>query len=225
MLKLFFRGYLMRKSYKNTYLLILLSILLSYVFWVIDSLYVYEIYQQCAVDALLRNIPPHSYFARIVVIILSLLTAFLISYYYHGSEKVKSSLLKTVEMHQVIISTVSDGLFDYDLENGKFYLSNSFYLLLGYEPGEFPQNRFEFEQRIHPDDRFFSVAKISESLKNGLPFEIEFRFKRKNGDYAWLKGTGKTAQKDQKGQPLRVVGTYKDNTALKDKEIEFYDNR
>ena len=215
----------MRKSFKTTYLLILLLILLSYVFWVVDSLYVYKMYQVCATDAFLRNIPQHSYFARIVVVVISLFTAFLVSYYYHGNEKVKNSLLKTVELYQTTISTVSDGFFDYDVESKKVYFSDSFYRLVGYEPGEFPQNRTEFESRIHNEDRFFASAKISEALNNGLPFELEFRFKRKDGDYAWLKGRGKTAHKDLKGKPSRVVGTYKDISILRDKEIEFYDNR
>lgn len=215
----------MRKSYRTTYLLILLAILFSYVFWVIDSLYVYEMYQQCATDALLDNIPAHSYFARVVVVVFSLLSAFLISYYYHGSEKVKYSLLRTVEIYQTTLSVINDGLFDYDLENDRVYFSDSFYKMLGYAPGEFPQNNKEFEKRIHSDDREKTILKMAGFLKIAEPFEIEFRMIRKDGSFSWLKGRGTTAQKDLYGKPVRIVGTYTDISILKSKEIEFYDNR
>jgi len=215
----------MKRQHKTTYLMILLSILLGYVFWVIDSLYVYSIYQKCAVDAIINDIPEHSFFARLVVIILSLITALLISYYYSVTEKVKHSLFRTLEVYQATLSTITDGLFDYDAESGKIYLSDSFYRLLGYEPGEFPQNRSEFESRIHPEDRLFAAAKLSEAYRNGLSFELEFRFKRQDGTFAWLRGSGKTACRDSEGRPARIVGIYKDISVLKDKEIEFYDNR
>ncbi|HNW82208.1 MAG TPA: PAS domain-containing protein [bacterium] len=208
----------MRKSQKTTYLLVLLAILVSYIYWIIDSWYVYKINELCATDAFLGNIPAHAYFSRIVVTLISLSSAFLISYLYRDNEKMKYSLLKTVKLYQTTLSTVSEGLFDIDLEHNRIYYSDTFFRMLGYRPGEFPQNRKEWEKRIHPEDRKSAVAKINGYIKNSESFMIEYRMEKKDGSFIWIRSFGKTAQKDIEGNPLRVVGTIVDISMIKEKE-------
>jgi PAS domain S-box-containing protein len=208
----------MKKSLKTAYLLVFSAILISYIYWVIDSWYVYKINELCATDAFLANIPAHSYFSRIVVILISLIAAFLISYFYNDNEKMKYSLLKTVELYQTTLSTVSEGLFDIDIDHNRIYYSDTFYRILGYRPGEFPQNRAEWEKRIHHEDRESAVEKINRFVKSGESFMIEYRMQKKNGDYIWIRSFGKTAQKDMNGHPSRVVGTIVDISLIKEKE-------
>lgn len=208
----------MRKSLKTAYLLVFIAVLVSYVYWVIDSWYVYKVNQLCAADAFLENIPPHSYFSRVVVTLISLISAFLISYFYNDNEKMKHSLLKTVELYQTTLSTVSDGLFDIDVDNKRIYFSDTFYRILGYRPGEFPQNRKEWEKRVHFEDRERVVEQIDGFIKSGESFMIEYRMQKKNNDFIWIRSFGKTAQKDMNGNPSRIVGTIVDISLIKEKE-------
>jgi len=208
----------MRKSLKTAYLLVFSAILLSYIYWVVDSWYVYKVNQLCATDAFFENIPPHSYFSRVVVTLISLMSAFLISYFYNDNEKMKYSLLKTVELYQTTLSTVSDGLFDIDIEHGRIYFSDTFYRILGYRPGEFAQNRKEWEKRIHFEDRDRVVGQMDGFIKSGESFMLEYRMQKKNSDFIWIRSFGKTAQKDINGIPSRVVGTITDITLVKEKE-------
>ena len=207
-----------RNNYHTTLLLILLAILVSYIFWVIDGLYVYEIQQKCATDAFLNSIPTHSYFARIVVVVLSLISAFLISFFYRKNIQIKHSLLNTVEQYQTTLSAVNDGLFDYNVQEDKVFYSENYYTMLGYEPNEFPHTNSEWEKRLHPDDRNRVVKIVNEHISSGEKFEVEYRMKCKDGSYLWVMGRGKTVQKDESGKPLRVVGTHTDISKSKGTE-------
>ena len=209
---------LIRYNYRTTLLLVFLAILISYVFWVIDSLYVYEIQQKCATDAFLNSIPMHSYFSRVVVIILSLLSAFLISYFYRRNIRIRHSLLNVIEQYQTTLSAVNDGLFDYDVTANKVFYSDNYYKILGYEPNEFPHTNSEWEKRIHPDDKNRVMKIVDQHVKSGEKFEVEYRMRCKDGSYIWILGRGKTVERDEAGKPSRVVGTHTDISKSKGTE-------
>ena len=209
---------LIRYNYRTTLLLVFLAILISYVFWVIDSLYVYEIQQKCATDAFINSIPMHSYFSRVVVIILSLLSAFLISYFYRRHIRIRHSLLNVIEQYQTTLSAVNDGLFDYDVTANKVFYSDNYYKILGYEPNEFPHTNSEWEKRIHPDDKNRVMKIVDQHVKSGEKFEVEYRMRCKDGSYIWILGRGKTVERDEAGKPSRVVGTHTDISKSKGTE-------
>jgi len=207
-----------RSNYKTTLLLVLLAVLMSYIYWVIDSLYVYQIQQKCATDAFLNSIPAHSYFSRVIVTVLSLLSAFYISLFYRKSIRMRHSLLNTVEQYQTTLSAVNDGLFDYDILEDKVFYSENYYTMLGYVPNEFPHLNAEWEKRLHPDDRERVMKIVNEHVSSGNKFEVEYRMLCKDGTYLWVMGRGKTVQKDEEGKPLRVVGTHTDISKSKGTE-------
>lgn len=209
---------MIRYNYKTTLLLIFLAILVSYVYWVLDSLYVYEVQQKCATDAFLNSIPSHSYFSRVVVIVISLLSAFLISYFYRKNIRIRHSLLNTIEQYQTTLSAVNDGLFDYNVVENKVFYSDSYFTMLGYEPNEFPHTNSEWIKRIHPDDKERVLTIVNNHVESGSKFEVEYRMLCKDDSYIWILGRGKTVQRNEAGNPLRVVGTHTDVSKSKGTE-------
>ena len=59
---------------------------------------------------------------------------------------------------------------------------------------------------VHPDDLGNAVARWTDSLKSGEPYEIEFRLKLSNGSYAWHLGRA-IPQRDPAGRIVRWFGT------------------
>lgn len=43
---------------------------------------------------------------------------------------------------------------------------------------------------IHPDDRAYTTSTCSEALRNGIPFSMQFRMRRADGQYRWIVDTG-----------------------------------
>jgi|GEM_PF-2719571 len=204
-----------RSNYKTTLLLVFLAVLMSYIYWVIDGLYVYQMQQKCASDAFLNSIPAHSYFSRVIVTVISLLSAFFISFFYRKNIKMRHSLINTVEQYQTTLSAVNDGLFDYNVLEDKVFYSENYYTMLGYSPNEFPHTNREWEKRLHPEDKSRVIKIVEERVKSGEKFEVEYRMQCKDGSYIWVLGRGKTVKRDESGKPVRVVGTHTDVSKTK----------
>ena len=45
-----------------------------------------------------------------------------------------------------------DGIWDMDVQSGQAYFSPRYYMMMGYEPNEFPANYENWRLRVHPDD-------------------------------------------------------------------------
>lgn len=59
---------------------------------------------------------------------------------------------------------------------------------------------------VHPDDLPFAIERWIKALRTGDPYEVEFRLKLANGEYAWHLVRA-TAQRDTSGSIVRWFGT------------------
>jgi PAS domain S-box-containing protein len=123
------------------------------------------------------------------------------------SEEEKS---KTEKRLALALNAANEGIWDWDLKTNKAYFSPKYYTMLGYEDGEFPADFENWRNHLHPDDVEKSGKIIMESISSSTAFEIEFRFRTKDGDYRWLLGRGKVIESDKDGKPIRAVGTHVD---------------
>ena len=76
---------------------------------------------------------------------------------------------------------------------------------------------------VHPDDRTQAAARIAEVLAEGVPFEIELRFRRHDGAYHWFLNRGVPVP-GPGGRPDRWYGTSTDIQTRKLAEIALHDS-
>ena len=100
-------------------------------------------------------------------------------------------------MPQLVWSTLPDG--HPDLYNKQWFEYT------GLSPRD---AHYEKWQNVHPDDRPLVNERWRHSLQNGEPFEVEFRFRRFDGQYRWFLGRA-TAICDN-GRIVRWFGTSTD---------------
>jgi PAS domain S-box-containing protein len=74
-----------------------------------------------------------------------------------------------------------------------YFVSPQVESILGYTPEEWLAIAHDWAARIHPDD-LDSVIAAEEACKKGLPFQAEFRLKRKDGREVWLNDTAVVVQ-------------------------------
>ncbi len=123
----------------------------------------------------------------------------------------------------------NDGMWDWDLITNKVYFDPRYYEMAGYAVDEFPHEFEEFQKRIHSDDVENVMLQAQQHLKGEIPrFNVEFRFKKKSGDWLWIMGRGQIVERDKNNKPLRFIGTHTDITerkkteqALKESEEKF----
>ena len=88
--------------------------------------------------------------------------------------------------------------------------------LLGYEPRDYLENADFWRERVHPDDLAAVEAELVHLFKEGR-HTVEYRFLKKEGTYCWVNDAQQLIR-DKDGQPLEVVGSWSDVTALKGAE-------
>ncbi|NOR51011.1 MAG: PAS domain S-box protein, partial [Gammaproteobacteria bacterium] len=128
----------------------------------------------------------------------------------------EEALKESEERFELAMSVANDGIWDWDLVKDTLVFDTRYYTLAGYEPDEFPSEFKEWEKRVHPHDVRNALFAIEEHFAGWSDaFDIEYRFMRKDGQYMWIRSRAKVVARDEKGAPLRFVGTHSDITEQK----------
>jgi len=127
--------------------------------------------------------------------------------------------LRTSEQRYMLaLAAATDGLWDWDIRSGKVLFSDRFMEILGYSPEEIPGTIDSFRSRLHPDDAGVTWAAIERHLKERVPFKMEFRLRKKSGEYLWFMGRAQAVW-DDKGNATRMSGWIQDITEKKESEL------
>lgn len=73
----------------------------------------------------------------------------------------------------------------------------------------------EWRERIHPDDRPALFKWLEQLLKDDAPAEIEYRLRRADGGWCWVRSRAHICERDADGQAPRVVGIHVDTSRVK----------
>lgn len=115
----------------------------------------------------------------------------------------------------------NDGMWDWNLKTNDVNFDARYYQMAEYDVDEFPHRLEEFQKRVHPDDIDFVMDQAQKHFNGEIDrFLVEFRFKKKNGDWLWVMGRGLIVERDKNKKPLRFIGTHTDISQRKKTETE-----
>lgn len=134
-------------------------------------------------------------------------------------KQTEQALLTSEARHARIIQSSNDGIWEWSAETGGFHFSNRCWELLGYSEHDDVLNMGTdkwqaWRTLMHKDDRARFDKLLDCHIKNGTPFDIEYRIKGKNNQWCWIRGRGQMSF-NEKGHPIRMSGTNLDITQLK----------
>ena len=131
------------------------------------------------------------------------------SRYQYENKVVTDQALQTFTLHDA-----QDGFWDWNLSENSLYLSPHCYRLMSIEPNELTCSVLEqWLGVIHPDDKKAAFQTIEDHVQGKTErFKIKYRLRQKSGDYIWVQGRGSTAQRDDSGKPIRIIGSVIDIT-------------
>lgn len=116
---------------------------------------------------------------------------------------------------RVALSLNRIALFDLHLPTGTATVSPEYAELLGHTSGTFATSYKKWLSRIHQDDKSNASQSIQHCLATGEAVTVEYRQLDANGEYRWFSTSASVFERDDSGQPLRLVGTHVDITVAK----------
>jgi two-component system NtrC family sensor kinase len=131
------------------------------------------------------------------------------------------ALWESEERFRLTVEATRDGLWENSFDHTRDFFSDRMFTMLGYEPVD-PVHAFDFfNGLLHPDDVENFEEKYNAINKPGHDdYSVEMRLKAKDGTWRHILSRGKCVERDEKGTPVRFVGTHTDITDLKRAEEE-----
>ncbi|MEX0721809.1 MAG: PAS domain S-box protein [Balneolaceae bacterium] len=99
------------------------------------------------------------------------------------------------------------------------FISSNVREILGFEPAYFFSNQEGWSSRIHPEDKEKVNTQFEIILEKGGSTINEYRFRRKDGKYVWLRDEIKT-KKDEEGNSTTILGACFEITDRKKSELD-----
>ena len=124
------------------------------------------------------------------------------------------------ELIELLLAEADVGLWEWFPATDALPFNDRWEAMLGYDPGELPQNLSTWQNLIHPDDG----AQVQDALRRHLAgetpaYEVEMRLRTKTGEWLWILSRGKVVEWDAQGKPCRVSGTHMNISESKINEI------
>lgn len=109
------------------------------------------------------------------------------------------------------------GTWEWDVRQNKVTWSREVLRIFGIE--EFGGSFEHWSKLVHPEDLGFAKLQIERALgdRSGADFYIEHRALLPDGKLMWVEGRGQV-QRDEQGEPLRIIGVVQDITRRKELE-------
>ena len=138
-----------------------------------------------------------------------------------ASKKAEADLSRSETQLELIIRETHIGTWDWNPATNRIQFNDTFFTLLGYEPGEIAPDYDFWCSLIHPDDMDRASAALAPLLAGEIrEYECEVRMRHKSGHYVWTYDKGRAIEWDDEGRAVRVVGGHIDIDKRKQHEQE-----
>ncbi|HLO94845.1 MAG TPA: PAS domain S-box protein, partial [Burkholderiaceae bacterium] len=112
------------------------------------------------------------------------------------------------------------GYWDWNVQTREFQVSERWETMLGFAPGEANVTAENWSEMVHPDDFPQVMESVRQHLAGEAPaHEMEMRCRTKDGEWRWIRTSGRVVSRDAEGRPLMMSGTHTDITERKQLEL------
>jgi PAS domain S-box-containing protein len=122
---------------------------------------------------------------------------------------------------ELALQSIDAGVWDLNITTGELNFSERMATMLGYSPDELDDRVSTWKKLMHPEDMPGVLDTVNAHLEGRISiYRAEHRLLTKSGEWKWILDTGRVVTRDEKGNPLRAIGTLIDITRRKENELE-----
>lgn len=125
--------------------------------------------------------------------------------------KAEVALQESHALLQAAMDAGKLGAWEWDIARNAITWTDRVYVIHGMEPGSFDGSLEAWRKLVHPDDWETVQSRLQKALARELPYELEFRTVRPNGEIRWV-FTRADIVHDSHGKPTRLTGITQDIT-------------
>ena len=130
--------------------------------------------------------------------------------------KIEQALRESEERLRLAVTSAQQGIYDLNIETGEVVVNDIYAEMLEYDPETFRESIEGWLSRLHPDDYEFSTQYFNDFIAGKFEeYNLEYRLETATGDYIWVLSLGSIVQRDENGNPLRILGAHTDITERK----------
>ena len=128
--------------------------------------------------------------------------------------------IKNDNLKRLNLALVSAGQiwFELNLKSGEISFGGQTNNMAGYKSTDMHTTLQHWLSSIHPDDLEPTGRKYQQSLRHGVPFELEYRRKSKAGHWLWIQTTGEFTAWDKQHKPIWCTGVHTDISQRKQQQ-------
>ncbi len=136
----------------------------------------------------------------------------------HAAER---ALAENRELLDLVLRGGNLGLWDLHVPTGHWRINDRERLMLGYSAEEATPDSLTWQSLVHPEDLQAVGKAFDRHLRGETAYcEVVHRLRHKDGHYIWTLHRSVAVERDESGQPVRVVGTHMNVTAQREAEEE-----
>jgi PAS domain S-box-containing protein len=135
-------------------------------------------------------------------------------------EHSEEELRRSNERFELTMLATYNCIWDWNLETDAVWWNDNLCKVFGYAEEEVGDTVESWTSRIHQDDIVRVTQSIHDAIENGGSlWNDEYRFRRANGEYAWVIDRGYVVR-DASGKATRMIGAMQDISRRKHAETE-----
>ncbi|HPJ30701.1 MAG TPA: PAS domain S-box protein [Methanothrix sp.] len=126
------------------------------------------------------------------------------------------ALQENEERLKLVIGGANLGIWDRNVKTGEVVRNRRLVEIFGYPEEDLKGQAWDREGVIHPDDFDNVMAALQDHFEERTPcFEIEYRLRRGDGRWIWVRDRGEVMERDEAGRPLRMAGITQEITEIR----------
>lgn len=133
-------------------------------------------------------------------------------------KEAEEKLRKSEEMLQKTFDVTGEGIWDWDIVKKEIKHNKRWCQILGLDDYKLTHSMEFFGNCIFEEDRKEVINKVNEAIRKGENYESEHRMVSYNGEIVWVHDRGAVIERDELGNPTRMIGSIADITKRKKAE-------